>query len=113
MNGLSVIDAVADLVGSATLVAVTVILSDPAIVCGAVYIPVLSMVPVCGLIDQFTAVLALPATVALKSCVWLLVSETVAGSTVKETGCRVRVAVPLTAASKVLVAVTVTVWVAL
>ena len=57
--------AVADLVVSATLVAVTVTVADAMIGDGAVYEPVLLMVPNCGLIDQVTAVLVLFVTVAV------------------------------------------------
>ena len=62
--------AVADLVVSATLVAVTVTLADATIGDGAVYKPVLPMVPTCGLIDQVTAVLVLLVTVAVNCCIW-------------------------------------------
>ena len=71
------------------------------------------MEPVCGLMLQLTAVLALPATVALNCWVWLLVSDAVAGVTVTEKGCNVMVALPLADVSKTLVAVTVTVWLVL
>jgi hypothetical protein len=61
--------AEADLVGSATLVAVTVTVWEPEIVAGAVYRPAEEIVPTDGLIDQVTAVLTVLVTVAVK--VWV------------------------------------------
>lgn len=55
--------------GSATLVAVTVTFCAAAIEEGAVYRPVEEMVPTLGDKDQFTAVLVVPATVAVNCCV--------------------------------------------
>ncbi len=64
-TGTSVIVAVADLLGSATLVAVTVIVWPLATGDGAVYKPVLDSVPTAGVIDQVTLVLLLPVTVVV------------------------------------------------
>jgi hypothetical protein len=58
--------AVADLVGSATLVAVTVTVWELAIEAGAVYTPAAVMLPTTGLIDHVTAVLLVLVTVAEK-----------------------------------------------
>ena len=63
--------AFADLVVSATLVAVTVTTGDPGTVFGAVYRPVAEIVPTVlfppkvPFTDQVTAVFALPVTVAV------------------------------------------------
>ena len=58
------------MVASAALVAVTVTTGCPVMEAGAVYRPVLSMLPVpAGLMDHVTAVLALFVTVALNCCV--------------------------------------------
>ena len=76
--GLTVTDTVGvrvtvpleDFAMSATLVAVTVTICCELIVAGAVYRPVLDMVPTpAGLIDQVTAVLLDPETVAVNCCV--------------------------------------------
>ena len=61
--------APADLVGSATLWAVTVTVCDVRILDGAVYRPAEEIVPTDGLIDQVTAVLLVPKTVAVNCCV--------------------------------------------
>ena len=58
--------AVADFVGSATLVAVTVTVWELAIEAGAVYRPAAVMLPTSGLSDQVTAVLPVLVTVAEK-----------------------------------------------
>jgi hypothetical protein len=71
--------AVADLVVSAMLVAVTVTVWDALTGTGAVYKPALLMVPTCGLMDQATAVLVLLATVAVNCCVWPSVRATEVG----------------------------------
>ena len=60
--------AVADLVGSAALVAVTVTVWEPEIEAGAVYRPAALMLPRAGVSDQVTAVLLVLVTVAEK--VW-------------------------------------------
>jgi len=57
------------LVESATLWAVTVTACDVVILDGAVYRPAEVIVPTDGLIDQVTAVLLLPKTVAVNCCV--------------------------------------------
>jgi hypothetical protein len=61
--------ALADLVGSATLWAVTATVCDVRILDGAVYRPVEEIVPTNGLIDQVTAVFLVPKTVAVNGCV--------------------------------------------
>ena len=61
--------AVADLVGSAMLVAFTVTVCELVIEAGAVYRPAAVMLPTTGLSDQVTALLTAPATVAENCCV--------------------------------------------
>ena len=56
----------ADLVGSATLVAFTVTVWELAIDAGAVYRPAEVMLPTAGLIDHATAVLPVLVTAAAK-----------------------------------------------
>ena len=56
----------ADLVGSATLVAIAVTAWELAMEAGAVYRPAEVIVPTDGLIDQVTAVLLVLVTVAAK-----------------------------------------------
>src|ERR1019366_4384286 len=58
----------ADLEPSATLWAVTVTACDVRILDGAVYRPAEEIIPTDGLIDQVTAVLLAPKTVAAKGC---------------------------------------------
>jgi hypothetical protein len=58
--------AVADLVGSARLMAVTVTVWELVVEAGAVYRPEALIVPTTGLIDQATAVLLVLVTVAAK-----------------------------------------------
>lgn len=71
--------ALADLVGSATLVAVMVTNFELSIVEGAVYSP-FDKVPVDGeLMDQVTAMFALPATVAVNCVVWEAARVAVSG----------------------------------
>src|ERR1035437_6885257 len=65
--GLSVILALADLLGSATLVAVTVTVWGLAIEAGAEYRPAAVILPANGLIDQVTAVLPVLVTAAEKA----------------------------------------------
>ena len=67
--GVRLTMAEAVLVGSATLVALTVTVWAEATDSGAVYKPVLEMEPTGGLIDHVTAVFAVPVTVAV-NC-WL------------------------------------------
>src|ERR1051325_6418091 len=108
----SVTVALADLLASATLVAVTVtfvvVIWD-----GAVYRPVLSIDPASvGLMDQRTAVLSAPVTLAVNFWVWPLFNDAVVGGMVTAkaaAGCRVMVAVRLWPGSATLMAVTVTV----
>src|ERR1017187_5349885 len=57
--------ALPDLVASATPVAVTVTAWELVMLAGAVYSPVAEMLPTLGLIDQVTAVLVVPVTVAM------------------------------------------------
>jgi hypothetical protein len=57
--------ALADLVLSATLWAVTVTVCDVRILDGAVYRPAEEITPTAGLIDQVAAVLLAPKTVAV------------------------------------------------
>jgi len=61
--------ALAETVGLATLVAVTVTVWELVIEAGAVYKPAALMLPTTGLIDQVTAVLPVLVTVAVK--VWV------------------------------------------
>ena len=61
--------ALTDWLVSATLVAVTFTLWAELIVDGAVYRPVLEIVPIAGFNDQVTAVLLVPVTVAVNCCV--------------------------------------------
>ena len=68
-GGVSVTAAVADLVESATLVAVTVTVCELAIEAGAVYRPAAVMLPSGELSDQVRAVLPVLVTVAEK--VWV------------------------------------------
>ena len=63
--GLSVTVALADLLESATLVAVTVTVWALAIEAGAVYRPAALTLPTTGLSDQVTALLEVPPTVAV------------------------------------------------
>src|ERR1019366_1849272 len=65
-GGLSVTVALADFVGSATLVALTVTAWGLAIEAGAVYRPAAVILPTSGLSDQVTAVLPVLVTVAEK-----------------------------------------------
>jgi hypothetical protein len=68
-GGVSVTLAEADLVGSATLVALTVMVWELVIEAGAVYRPAAVMLPTCGLSDQVTAVL--PVLVMVAEKVWV------------------------------------------
>ena len=68
VKGPNVTGALADLVGSIVLVAVTVTTVVAGITTGAVYSPVLLIVPTLGLIDQVTLVVCSP-TKALNCCV--------------------------------------------
>ena len=105
----SVIAALADLVPSATLVAVTVTACCAVILAGAVYSPVLLTVPTLGFTLQVTAVLPEPpVTVAVNCCVWPAARVAVAGLRETFTGAsRVTAALAVLVASATLVAVTV------
>ena len=105
--------ALVDLVGPATLWAVIVTVCDVRILDGAVYRPAGEIVPTDGLIDQFTAVLLVPKTVAVNCCVPEGAKLTVDGlrSTVTN-WINVITAVAVLEGSAMLVAVIVTLWVA-
>jgi hypothetical protein len=101
---------VADLVGSATLVAVRVTVWELLIGAGAVYRPAAVMLPTTGLSDHVTAVLLVLVTAAAKLWVCDCVNVTLAGLTVTFTGgFRVTVALADFVGSATLVAFTVTV----
>src|SRR6185503_754806 len=81
-TGCRITVAFADLVKSAWLVAVTVTVCVAGIVVGAVYRPLAEIDPtLLGVIDQVTAVLPVPVTVALNCCVWEANALAVAGVT--------------------------------
>ena len=104
--------APADLVGSATLWAVTVTVCDVRILDGAVYRPTEEIVPTEGLIDQVTAVLLVPKSVAVNCCVPKGAKLTVDGlrDTVTAWSSMIT-AVAVFEGSAMLVAVIVTLWV--
>ena len=109
-GGLRVTVAVADLVLSATLVAVTVTVWVAAMGAGAVYSPAAEIEPApLGAIVHVTDVTAAPVTVAVNCCVCESNRLAVGGATVTATGCKVTVADPDLVLSATLVAVTVTV----
>jgi len=86
-GGSSEIEALADLVGSATLVAVTVTVWAEAIAAGAVYRPVLVRVPTLGLMDHVTAVFPEPpVTLGVNCWNWEADRLAVAGVTDTDTG---------------------------
>src|SRR5262249_41659027 len=90
----SVTVADADLLESATLVAVTVTLVCDPIVAGAVYTPLLLTLPTPeGLDDQVTTVLTLYSTVALNCSCWPSLMVALVGEIVTATGTTVRFAV--------------------
>src|ERR1035441_5220880 len=102
----------ADLVGSATLWAVTVTVWDVRIFDGAVYRPAEEIVPTDGLIDQVTPVLLVPKTVAVNCCVPEGARLTVDGLRDTVTAWRsVITAVAVFEGSAMLVAVIVPLWV--
>ena len=108
--GVTVTLAVADLVGSCTLVAVTVTVCGLPSVAGAVYRPPLEIVPTAGLTDHVTAVFVVPVTVAVNCCVCDGVKLAVDGLTVTcMGGTMVTLAVAVLLVFATLVAVTVTV----
>jgi hypothetical protein len=110
-GGTSVTAALADLVASATLVAVTVTSSGPLITEGAVYNP-FTKLPIEGVMDQVTEVFAAPVTVAENCEVWDAVREALGGFTFTMTlpgGASWTVALADLEVSATLVAVMVTV----
>ena len=109
--GVMVTVAVAVFVGSAWLVAVTVMVCCDATVDGGVYTPVDALIDPGDPpgIDQVTAVFDDPVTVAVKVCVCVGPIVAVGGATETDTGVSVTVAVPVFDGSAWLVAVTVTV----
>jgi hypothetical protein len=110
---VKVTTAVAVLVGSATLDAVSATLSRLDTVEGAVYTP-FAMVPTAGLSDHVTAVLPVPVTEALKVADAPAPSDAEAGPIVTATGVRDTVALAVLLVSAALVAVTVTIcWFAI
>jgi hypothetical protein len=100
--------AVAVLVGSATLAAVTVTVCALETVVGAVYTP-FTMVPTAGLSVQVTAVLLVSVTEAVKVADAPALSEAEAGPIVTATGVRDTVALAVFVVSTALVVITVTV----
>jgi hypothetical protein len=111
--GVRVTLDVAVLVGSATLVAVTVTVWPLLTVAGAVYTPFTS-VPTAGLIVHVTAVLLVPVTDAVNVADLLAASDAEGGPTVTPIGCNDIVALAVFVESATLVAVTVTVcWLAI
>jgi hypothetical protein len=101
----------ADLVGSATLWAVTVTVCDVRILDGAVYRPAEEIVPTEGLIDQVTAVLLVPKTAVVNCCVPEGAKLTVDGLRDTVTAWRsVITAVAVFEGSAMLAAVIVTLW---
>src|SRR5579872_1346529 len=111
-GGLSVTVAVADLLGSATLVAVMVTVCTLEIGAGAVYRPVKEIDPIVGLMLHVTEVLLLFVTVAV-NC-WICESNRliVFGATLTTIGTSVIAALADLVLSTALVAVMVTVCVA-
>src|ERR1017187_5625755 len=104
--------AQADLVGSAALRAVAVTVCAVIILDGAVYRPAEEIVPTGGLIDQVTAALLVPKTVAVNGCVPEGAKLTVDGLRDTVTAWRSRsAAVAVFEGSAMLVAVIVTLWV--
>jgi len=111
-GGVSVTLALANFVASATLVAVTVISSELLITAGAVYNP-FTKLPIEGVIDQVTAVFALPVTVAENCEVWDAARVALGGFTLTMTlpgGTSWTVALADLEVSTTLVAVIVTDW---
>ena len=105
-----VIVAIAVWVLSAELVAVTVTVCAEVMEAGAVYSPLVEMLPTDGLIDQVAAVFVDPVTVAVNCCVLPACSVAVDGLIeIVTTGCTVTAAVAVFVLSAELVAVTVTV----
>ena len=110
---VSLMLAVAVLVESTTLAAVSVTVCELLIEAGAVYTP-FTIVPAAGFKDQVTAVLLVPVTVAAKVADPPSPSDTEAGPTVTPTGCNDTMALADLVESATLVAVTVTAcWLAI
>jgi hypothetical protein len=100
--------ALADLVGSAVLVALTVTFRALAIEAGPVYIPLLEMVPSSGLNVHVTAVLVVPITETVNGWDCEIVSEAVDGLSDTVAGVRLMVALADLVGLAMLVAFTVT-----
>ena len=83
MGGFKVTIAVADREGSATLVAVTVIACVLLMVAGAMYKPVLEMLPTAGSTDQVTSLLLVPVMVTVNCRLWPPYKIVPAGLTLK------------------------------
>jgi hypothetical protein len=81
IGGFKVMVAVAVLEGSAMLVAVAMTVCVAVTLAGAVYTPAAVMEPTLGLIDQVTAVLLVPATLAVKVWVWPPKRDALGGNT--------------------------------
>jgi hypothetical protein len=112
--GTRVMIALADLVESAELVAVIVTLWVALMLDGAVYKPLADTVPTAGFNVQVTAVFVLPVTLVVNCWVWEADRLIEAGLTVTATGgVRVTIALANLLAFAALVAVIVTVWLAL
>ena len=109
-DGFTVTVALDFLVVSATLVAVTVTVWELLTLEGAVYKPLLEIVPVAELRDQLTAVLLRPTTVATNCWVCDGVSTTLPGATETPWGPRVMIAVAVLTGLVSVVTVTVTAW---
>ena len=84
-GGSSVTAALADFVGSATDVAVTVRLSVVETTVGATYEPVDERVPIIGFIDQVTEVFVVPVTEALNGWLWPPCTMTAVGLMLSDT----------------------------
>jgi hypothetical protein len=109
--GCNVTTALAALVVSATLVAVTVTLCAEAMDAGAVYKPLPDSVPIAGFIDHVTLVLLLPVTAAVNCCALEAFRVAAAGLIFNATvvcGSNVTTALATFVGSATLVAVTVT-----
>jgi hypothetical protein len=105
------IEALAVLVVSAVLVAVTVTVCDDVTNAGAVYTP-LAMVPTAGDMVQLTAGFPVPVTVGVKVFDCPEVSDALDGASVMETGTRDNTALAVAPGEIWLAAFTVTVWAA-
>jgi hypothetical protein len=109
VGSCKVTNALATFVGSATLVATTVIICSMLIAAGALKVP-FRIVPTFGTSDQVTAVFVVPVKVAPNCADWPPVSETEGGDTaMATTGMRLIVALAFMVGSAALEAVRVTV----